>query len=39
VPVPFLTGLQNPLPVAVAPDGAVLVGDWTSGRIYRIARR
>jgi glucose/arabinose dehydrogenase len=38
-PVPFLTGLQNPLPVAVAPDGAVLVGDWTSGRIYRIARR
>jgi glucose/arabinose dehydrogenase len=36
--VTFLTGLKNPLPVAVAADGAVLVGDWTSGTIYRIAR-
>ncbi len=36
--VPFLTGLENPLPVAVAPGGDVLVGDWTTGVIYRIAR-
>jgi glucose/arabinose dehydrogenase len=34
--VPFLTGLTNPLPLAIAPDGALLVGDWTTGRIYRI---
>jgi glucose/arabinose dehydrogenase len=36
--VPFLTGLKNPLPLAVAADGALLVGDWTTGRIYRITR-
>ena len=33
----FLTGLQNPLPVTLAPDGAVLVGDWGTGKVYRIA--
>jgi glucose/arabinose dehydrogenase len=36
--VTFLTGLKNPLPVTVAPGGAVLVGDWTTGKIYRITR-
>ena len=36
--VPFLTGLKSPLPLAVAADGALLVGDWTTGRIYRITR-
>ena len=36
--VPFLTGLVHPLPVAVAPGGVVLVGDWTTGVVYRIAR-
>jgi glucose/arabinose dehydrogenase len=35
----YLTGLKNPLPIAVAPDGAVLVGDWATGAIYRIAQR
>jgi glucose/arabinose dehydrogenase len=34
---PFLTGLTNPVPVITAPDGAVFVGDWGSGTIYRIA--
>jgi glucose/arabinose dehydrogenase len=34
---PFLTGMGNPLAVALAPDGALLVGDWATGRIYRIA--
>jgi glucose/arabinose dehydrogenase len=34
---PFLTGLSQPVPVATAPDGAVLVGDWGTGTIYRIA--
>jgi glucose/arabinose dehydrogenase len=33
----FLTGIANPLPVATTADGAVLVGDWSSGKIYRIA--
>jgi glucose/arabinose dehydrogenase len=33
---PFLTGVTNPLPV-LGTGGAVLVGDWQSGRIYRIA--
>jgi glucose/arabinose dehydrogenase len=35
----FLTGVANPLPLATASDGALLVGDWGSGRIYRIAKR
>jgi glucose/arabinose dehydrogenase len=35
---PFLTGFKNPLPLAVTPGGALLVGDWTRGTIYRIAR-
>ena len=34
---PFLTGLTNPVPVAVAPDGALLVGDWGTGTVYRVA--
>lgn len=34
---PFLTGVKNPVPVVLSPDGAVLVGDWTSGIVYRIA--
>jgi glucose/arabinose dehydrogenase len=34
---PFLTGLQQPVPVILAPDGALLVGDWASGKVYRIA--
>ena len=34
---PFLAGLTKPVPVASAPDGAVLVGDWGTGTIYRIA--
>jgi glucose/arabinose dehydrogenase len=34
---PFLTGIDNPLPVIATAGGAVLVGDWKSGKIYRIA--
>ena len=34
---PFLTGLSKPVPVATAPDGAVVVGDWGTGTVYRIA--
>jgi hypothetical protein len=33
----LITGFENPLPLAVAPDGALLVGDWTRGIVYRIA--
>ena len=32
----ILTGLSNPLPLAVAPDGALLVGDWATGVVYRV---
>jgi len=34
---PFLTGLQNPVPVVFGTDNALYVGDWTTGTIYRIA--
>jgi glucose/arabinose dehydrogenase len=34
---PLLTGVKNPLAVTLAPDGALLVGDWASGTIYRLA--
>lgn len=34
---PLLTGFKNPLAMAVAPDGSLLVGDWGSGKVYRIA--
>jgi glucose/arabinose dehydrogenase len=36
---PFLTGVRNPLALATTRDGALLVGDWGTGRIYRIAPR
>jgi glucose/arabinose dehydrogenase len=36
-PQPFLTGIANPLPVVTTAGGAVLVGDWSTGTIYRIA--
>ena len=35
---PFLAGTANPVAVTLAPDGALLVSDWTSGTVYRIAR-
>ena len=37
--LPFLTGLKEPMPLLAAPDGAVLVGDWKSGSIYRLSRQ
>ena len=33
---PFLTGLKHPLPVIATRSGTVLVGDWGTGKIYRI---
>ena len=33
----YLTGLKNPLPLLTAADGSVLVGDWGTGTVYRIA--
>jgi len=32
----FLTGIENPLPIAATAAGAILVGDWSSGKIYRV---
>jgi glucose/arabinose dehydrogenase len=34
----LLTGFKNPLPLAREPGGALLVGDWATGKVYRIAR-
>lgn len=33
----FLSGFRNPLPLALALDRSLLVGDWGTGKIYRIA--
>ena len=35
---PFLAGLKNPLPLIVAANGDLLVGDWGTGRVYRISQ-
>ena len=32
----FLTGLKQPVAIASTPDGAVFVGDWGTGTVYRI---
>jgi glucose/arabinose dehydrogenase len=34
---PFLTGIKSPMPVLLGPDGALFVGDWATGTVYRIA--
>ena len=36
---PFVRGLDHPLAVTFAKDGALLVADWGSGIVWRIARR
>ena len=36
---PFLTGLKNPLPILVASDGGLFLGDWGTGTVYAIAAR
>jgi glucose/arabinose dehydrogenase len=36
---PFLQGIANPLAITIAPRGALLVGDWQTGTIYRIDQR
>jgi glucose/arabinose dehydrogenase len=33
----FMTGLKKPVPVILGPDGALYVGDWGSGIVYRVA--
>jgi len=32
----FLSGFKNPVPVLADASGALFVGDWTTGRLYRI---
>jgi glucose/arabinose dehydrogenase len=36
-PKAFLSGFENPVPVMIGTDGALFVGDWTTGTLYRIA--
>lgn len=33
---PLIMGIANPVAVLLGPDGAVYIGDWTAGTIYRI---
>jgi hypothetical protein len=33
----FVAGIRNPLPLATTADGAVLIGDWSTGRVYSIS--
>lgn len=33
---PLIMGIANPVAVLLGPDGAVYIGDWTAGAIYRI---
>ena len=35
--VSFLSGFENPVPVMLDGHGALFVGDWTSGKIYRVS--
>jgi glucose/arabinose dehydrogenase len=37
IATPFVVGLANPVPVLAEPDGGVLIGDWATGTIVRIA--
>ena len=37
-PATLLRGFENPLPVLATTSGALFVGDWTTGRIYRVVR-
>ena len=32
----FVTGIRSPLPLATTADGAVLVGDWSTGTVYAL---
>jgi glucose/arabinose dehydrogenase len=32
-----ITGIERPVPVLAGPDGAVFVGDWATGVVYRLA--
>ena len=34
---PLLTGLKNPVPLVLAVGGALFVGDWNTGNVYRVA--
>ena len=36
---PFLGGIENPLALVLAPGGSLLVGDWATGKIYRVSSR
>jgi glucose/arabinose dehydrogenase len=35
---PFLTGFKSPEPVLMRADSTLLVGDWTTGRVYAVAK-
>ena len=37
IAAPFLAGLENPVPVVADGAGGVLIGDWATGTIVRVA--
>lgn len=36
-PTTFIAGLERPLPLTLAPDGNLVVGDYSTGVVYKIA--
>ena len=36
---PLLTGIKNPVALLLTPAGRLLVGDWTTGRVYEVSTR
>ena len=36
---PFSTNIKHPVAIAITPDGALLVGDWASGSIFKLSLR
>jgi glucose/arabinose dehydrogenase len=35
--ITWVKGIEQPVAVTAGPDGAVYVGDWATGTVYRIA--
>ena len=34
----WIKGIEQPVAVVTGPDGAVYIGDWATGRVYRVAQ-
>ena len=36
---PFVSGIDRPVAVSLAPDGSVMLGDWATGTVNRVAAK